>query len=74
MDVNDYEDNLEENSEPEDIQEQIKKGKLKNYNLGDDKKNKNKKKEEENDDEDDGIFSGEEYEKMKKMFKKMLKS
>ena len=34
---------MEENSEPEDIQEQIKKGKLKNYNLGDDKKNKKKK-------------------------------
>ena len=55
----------EEESEPEDIQEQIKKGKLKNYNIGEDKKNKknkNKNKKEE-DDDDDGIFSGEEYEK-----------
>ena len=52
----------EEESEPEDIQEQIKKGKLKNYNIGEDKKNKNKNKKEEEDD-DDGIFSGEEYEK-----------
>ena len=54
----------EEESEPEDIQEQIKKGKLKNYNIGEDKKKKNKKnKKEEDEDDDDGIFSGEEYEK-----------
>ena len=55
----------EEESEPEDIQEQIKKGKLKNYNIGEDKKNKNKKNKnkKEEDDDDDGIFSGEEYEK-----------
>ena len=65
VDVEDYENNLEENSEPEDIQEQIKKGKLRNYNLGDDKGKKSKKKnKKEEDEEDDGIFSGEEYEKV----------
>ena len=61
-----YDENMEEEeSEPEDIQEQIKKGKLKNYNIGEDKKNKNKKNKnkKEEDDDDDGIFSGEEYEK-----------
>ena len=47
IDVDDYENNLEENSEPEDIQDQIKKGQLKNYNLGEDK-NKNKKKKKKN--------------------------
>ena len=63
--VEDYENNLEENSEPEDIQEQIKKGKLRNYNIGDDKGKKSKKKnKKEDDEEDDGIFSGEEYEKV----------
>ena len=73
VDVNDCENNLEENSEPEDIQEQIKKGKLKNYNLGDNKKNKKKNNEEENDDEDDGIFSGEEYEKYEEDIEKDAK-
>ena len=65
INIDDYENNLEEESEPEDIQEQIKKGKLKNYNIGDDKSKKNKKKKQnkEDDEEDDGIFSGEEYEK-----------
>ena len=68
INIDDYENNLEEESEPEDIQEQIKKGKLKNYNIGDDKskkskKNKKKKQSKEDDEEDDGIFSGEEYEK-----------
>ena len=52
INIDDYENNLEEESEPEDIQDQIKKGKIKNYNTGDDKSKKNKK--------DDGIFSGEE--------------
>ena len=65
INIDDYENNLEEESEPEDIQEQIKKGKLKNYNICDykSKKNKKKKQNKEDDEEDDGIFSGEEYEK-----------
>ena len=53
----------EEYSEPEDIQDQIKKGKLKDYNIGDNKKKKKKNKKEEENEEIDGIFSGDEYEK-----------
>jgi ribosomal RNA methyltransferase Nop2 len=69
--IEDYENNLEDNSEPEDIQEQIKKGKLKNYNLGEDKGKKSKKKnKKDNDEEDDGIFSGEEYEKVEEDIEK----
>ena len=62
------EENEEESSEPEDIQEQIKKGKLKNYNIGDNNKKKNK----ENYD-DDGIFSGDEYEKVEEDIEKEAK-
>ena len=64
------EENEEESSEPEDIQEQIKKGKLKNYNIGDKNKNKNKKN---YDDDDDGIFSGDEYEKVEEDIEKEAK-
>ena len=55
-------------SEPEDIQDQLKKGKLKNYIKED-----NKKKKKEDDDEDDGIFSGEEYEKVEEDVEKDAK-
>ena len=76
IDVDEYENNLEENSEPEDIQDQIKKGKLKDYNMNDNKKNKNKKKnkEKEDNEEDDGIFSGDEYEKVEEDIEKEAKN
>ena len=69
-------DNInEEESEPEDIQEQLKKGKLKNYNIGDNKNKKNKKYEDnkKEEDDDDGIFSGEEYEKVEEDIEKEAK-
>ena len=61
---NEDSENEMEDSEPEDVQEQIQKGKLKNYN-GD--------KEQNNDSEDDGIFSGEEYEKDEEDIEEMEK-
>ena len=65
-------DNInEEESEPEDIQEQLKKGKLKNYNIGDNKNKKNEDNKKEED--DDGIFSGEEYEKVEEDIEKEAK-
>ena len=68
-------DNInEEESEPEDIQEQLKKGKLKNYNIGDNKNKKNKKNEDnKKEEDDDGIFSGEEYEKVEEDIEKEAK-
>ena len=70
-----YDDNInEEESEPEDIQEQLKKGKLKNYNIGDNKNKKNKKNEDnKKEEDDDGIFSGEEYEKVEEDIEKEAK-
>ena len=74
IDVDEYENNLEENSEPEDIQDQIKKGKLKDYNLDESKKNKKKNKNNEDNEEDDGIFSGDEYEKVEEDIEKEAKN